>query len=212
MKRAIVALTVSMLAVAPAAAVAQLAGMPNWNNPKGGTGIRIDAEYGGPNTDAGGGSAYGARGTLGLGSLSFGLGFDSWTPTGSSAATSWGATGAFRILGGSLMPVSLNLQAGYGNSSDLKLKTYTLAAGLGVNLSIPGITLNPWVSAGERWHDLSLSTVSNTTSNFGWVIGADVGLGIFGIHAAYDSESKQGGGTAGVLGIGAHVTLNTPGL
>lgn len=208
MKRAIVAILVATLMVAPRAAVAQLAGMPNWNNPKGGTGIRIDGDWGAPNTDAGGGDAFGARGTLGLGSLSVGLGFDSWTPTGANAAKSWGATGAFRIIGGSLMPVSVNVQAGYGNSSDLNLKTYTLAAGLGVNLSIPGITLNPWVSAGERWHDQN----SQTNSNFGWVIGADVGLGIFGIHAAYDSESKSGGGTAGVLGLGAHITLNTPGL
>ncbi len=208
MKRAIVAILVATLMVAPRAAVAQLAGMPNWNNPKGGTGIRIDGDWGAPNTDAGGGDAFGARGTLGLGSLSVGLGFDSWTPTGLSAAKSWGATGAFRIIGGSLMPVSVNVQAGYGNSSDLDLKTYTLAAGLGVNLSIPGITLNPWLSAGERWHDQA----SSTKGNFGWVIGADVGLGIFGIHAAYDSESKSGGGTAGVLGLGAHITLNTPGL
>lgn len=208
MNRAIVVLTFATL-VAPAAAVAQFTGMPNWNNPKGGTGIRIDGDYGSPNTSAGGGSAYGARGSVGLGSLSLGLGFDSWTPTGGNAATTWGGTAAFRIIGGSLMPVSLNAQAGYGNSSDLQLKTYTLAAGLGVNLSIPGITLNPWVSAGERWHD---QTATGTKGNFGWVIGADVGLGIFGIHAAYDSESKSGGGTAGIFGIGAHVTLNTPGL
>lgn len=208
MKRAIVAIAVAMLMVAPRAAVAQLAGMPNWNNPKGGTGIRIDGDWGAPNTDAGGGDAFGARGTLGLGSLSVGLGFDSWKPDVGNTATSWGATGAFRILGGSLMPVSLNVQAGYGNSSDLDLKTYTLAAGLGVNLSIPGISLSPWVSAGERWHDVA----STTKGNFGWVIGADVGLGIFGIHAAYDSESLQGGGTGGVLGLGAHITLNTPGL
>lgn len=209
MKRTLVALIVSTLVLSPGAAVAQLAGMPDWNNPKGGTGIRIDGEWGSPNNDYGGGNAYGARGTLGLGSLSLGIGFDSWDPSGAqSSATSWGATGAFRILGGSLMPVSLNVQAGYGKTSDLDLQTYTLAAGLGVNVSIPGITLNPWVSAGERWHDVA----SQTNSNFGWVIGADIGLGIFGIHAAYDSESKQGGGTAGVLGIGAHVTLNTPGL
>jgi len=212
MKRALVALTMSALALAPRAAVAQLAGMPNWNNPKGGTGIRIDAEYGGPNTNAGGGSAYGARGTVGLGAFSVGLGIDSWTPSGGSAASSWGATGAFRILGGSLMPVSLNVQAGYGKTSDLNLQTYTLAAGLGVNIPIPGVTLEPWASAGERWHDVSLSTGSQTHGNFGWVLGADVGFGMFGIHAAYDSESLQGGGTGGVLGIGAHVVLDVPGL
>ena len=42
------------------------------------------------------------------------------------------------------------------------------------------------------------------------MIGANVGFGMLGLHIAYDSEKLDGGGTAGVLGIGAHVALKAP--
>ena len=51
-------------------AVAQWAGMPAWNNPKGGTGVTINGDLGFPNNNGGKGTAFGARATLGLANIS----------------------------------------------------------------------------------------------------------------------------------------------
>src|SRR3989442_4601090 len=67
MKRGLTILALTLGAASPAAA--QLAGMPVWNNPKGGTGITISGDYGKPNDNAGGGNAFGARASLGLANL-----------------------------------------------------------------------------------------------------------------------------------------------
>ena len=60
----------------------------------------------------------------------------------------------------------------------------------------------------NRWY--KFSGISGTTSNVGWVIGANLGFGMFGIHVAYDSEKLDSGATGGIIGIGAHVALKAP--
>src|SRR6267142_5255332 len=99
-------------------ASAQWSGMPIWNNPKGGTGVTIDGDVGFPNSDLGKGNAYGARATLGLTNLSLTAGVASWKPDGAgSSTTTWAGVAGFRVIGGSLMPVALNIQAGAGTGS-----------------------------------------------------------------------------------------------
>ena len=106
-------LVAALLAGASVPAAAQFFGMPVWNSPKGGTGITISGDYGKPNADYGKGSAFGARGTVGLGSLSITAGLASYKPSGApSSAMSLGGTAAFRVIGGSLLPVNVNLLAG----------------------------------------------------------------------------------------------------
>src|SRR2546423_5486216 len=75
------------LAATPLPAVAQWAGMPVWNNPKGGTGITVNGDLGLPNSGAGKGTAFGARATVGLANLSFTAGVASWKPKGAGAGT-----------------------------------------------------------------------------------------------------------------------------
>ena len=58
-------LTAVLVASAVTPAAAQLAGMPVWNSPKGGTGVTISGDYGRPNADLLKGNAFGARGTVG---------------------------------------------------------------------------------------------------------------------------------------------------
>jgi len=69
MKR--LAAIIGLIACVAVPAAAQWEGMPAWNNPKGGTGITVNGDLGLPNTDAGKGTAFGARATVGLANLSF---------------------------------------------------------------------------------------------------------------------------------------------
>src|SRR5262245_41022790 len=204
------------LALVPAAtASAQWQGMPVWNNPKGGTGITINGDAGFPNSNARSGQAWGARATLGFTNLAVTAGLSTWKPDGAgSSTTTWGGVGQLRVIGGSLMPVALNIQVGYGSGSEItgtvslpKTSNYFVGAGVSVNVPTPGIAIEPYRSVSNRWHSPS---GQSTESNIGWVLGANVGFGMFGVHLAYDSESYSGGTTAGVFGIGAHFALSAP--
>ena len=213
MKRMLASLAAAMFATAPLAA--QWAGMPAWNNPKGGTGVTINGDVGIPNSDAGKGTAFGARAQLGLANISFTAGISSWKPNGfSSSTTTVGGVAQFRAIGGSLIPVSLNIQLGGSTSSAIsgtaslpKMTNILAGAGISASVPTPGLSIEPYLSVSNRWHKPS---GGSTESNIGWVIGANVGFGMLGLHVAYDSEKLDDGSTAGVIGIGAHVALKAP--
>ena len=216
MKRIATIAALITFAATPPSAVAQWAGMPVWNNPKGGTGVTVDGDLGFPNSNAGKGTAFGARATLGLANISFTAGVSSWKPSGySQSLTSVGGTAQFKVIGGSLIPVALNFQLGGSTTSSVdtgtvtlvpKLTTFFGGAGVSVNVPTPGINIEPYLSISNRWRKPS---GGSTASNVGWVIGANVGFGMLGLHLAYDSQ-KVGGVTRGVIGIGAHVALKAP--
>jgi len=115
------------------------------------------------------------------------------------------------------MPVALNIQAVAGTASEYATggvsvpKTTNLFVGAGVSVNVPtaGMTIEPYLSVSNRWHTPS---GGSSESNIGWVLGANVGFGMFGVHVAYDSEKLNSGATAGVFGIGAHFALNAPGM
>src|SRR5438045_5471705 len=117
MKRMLLVIAGAVLAgVTPLAA--QWAGMPAWNSPKGGTGVTINGDVGVPNSDADKGTAFGARASLGLANISLTAGISSWKPNGfDSRSTTVGGVAGFRVIGGSLIPVALNIQLGAGTSS-----------------------------------------------------------------------------------------------
>jgi hypothetical protein len=212
MKR--IALIIALLGTVSAAgpAAAQWQGMPVWNSPKGGTGLTVNGDVGFPSADAGEGTAYGARATLGFTALSVTAGLSSWKPDGATeSSTTWGGTAQFRVIGGSLMPVALNLQAGWGSASETaslpKISNYLVGAGISVNLPTPGLSIEPYLSVSNRWHDVE---GASTESNIGWVLGANVGFGMLGAHLAYDSESASGGTKLGAFGIGLHYAFKAP--
>jgi len=213
MKR--IAVIVTMIACAASPAAAQWEGMPAWNNPKGGSGVTVNGDLGLPNSDAGKGTAFGARATLGMANISVTAGVASWKPKGAPASTtSVGGVAQFRAIGGSLIPIALNIQLGAGTAGAIsgttipKTTNILAGAGLSVNVPTPGINIEPYVSISNRWHKPSGG--GSTESNIGWVLGANVGFGMLGLHLAYDSEKLNDGTTAGVLGIGAHVALKAP--
>jgi hypothetical protein len=211
MKRILTVMAAAAFAVSPLAA--QSLGMPNWSNPKGGTGVTISGDLGMPNGDYGKGTAFGARGSVGLGTITLTAGVASWKPKGApDSYTSFGGQAAFRVIGGSLIPLALSLQAGVARVSeangDPSLTRLGLGGAVSVNVPTPGLSIEPYLAVNNRWY--KYSGVSGTESNIGWTLGANVGLGMLGLHLAYDSENVGGGTTFGVIGIGAHFSLKAP--
>jgi opacity protein-like surface antigen len=212
MKRMVMIVVLVATVATPAAA--QWLGMPVWNNPKGGTGITVNGDVGIPNSDWGKGTAFGARASLGLANITLTAGLASWKPDGPGAesVTGFGGNAAFRIIGGSLIPVSLNLQVGAARhgAANLDSATTRVTAGGGIAVSVPtpGLSIEPYLSLTNRWY--KESGISGTESNFGWTLGANVNFGMLGAHLAYDSESAGSGVTGGIFGLGVHVALKAP--
>lgn len=213
MKRLVSVFALLACVTAPSAVAAQFWGMPNWSSPKGGTGITVSGDLGIPNSDMGKGTAFGARGSLGLGTITVTAGLASWKPDGASESfTTFGGDAAFRVIGGSLLPVAVSIQANLSRTGEAGLDPSMTRFGLGGAVSVavptPGVSIEPWLAINNRWY--KVSGASSTESNIGWTLGANLGLGMLGLHVAYDSESFGGGVTGGVLGIGAHVQLKAP--
>ncbi|MGH7612686.1 MAG: hypothetical protein ACREMW_01415, partial [Gemmatimonadales bacterium] len=130
----------------------------------------------------------------------------------SNSATSLGGTAAFRVIGGSLLPVNVNLLAGGARSTANgvpDLTTIVAGGGVSVSLPTPVLSIEPYLSVTNRWHKESGSP---TNSNIGWTIGANLGFGMMGAHIAYDSQKLPGGGTGGIIGLGVHLGIGVPGL
>ena len=216
-------LVLGLFAFVAARAAAQWLGMPSWNSPKGGRGVGIAADYGQPNADAGKGSAYGGRVSFGAGSALLTVGAASWKPENSSArVTSFGGSLQARLIGGSLLPVAVNLQLGGAYHAKVTSGTQTLpeastaqgAVGLSTPLPVPLIRLEPYFSPGVRYHRYwnVPAGARKEETNFGWVLGANAGFGPFGVHLAYDSEKFGDGTTHVVIGMGASLEFTVPGL
>src|ERR1700758_3025986 len=209
MKRAVIWLGLSTLLAAPAAA--QWLGEPGWNRPKGGTGVTISGDYAKPNTDYGKGNTWGGRASLGLSTITLTAGVASWKPQGfSQSLTSVGGNVAFRLIGGSLLPVAVNMQLGGASTSTsgVSAKETTLigAAGISVPLPPPGFSVEPYFSPGVRYRN----TGFDHSTEFGYVFGANLSFGVLGAHVAYDNERQKGGGNVGVFGVGLHAGLHLP--
>ena len=152
MRRTVV-LIIALAAAAAMPATAQLlAGMPAWNSPKGGSGLTISGDYGLPGDDAGGGNAYGLRGSVGFGALTIAAGYSGYEADGATdRLSSYGAGAAFRLMGGPLAPLNLNIVGGIGTTADVPLasltvndvQTYYAGAGASITLPVPGFALEP---------------------------------------------------------------------
>jgi hypothetical protein len=214
MKRALLVLAWTAFA-APAAA--QWLGEPVWNSPKGGTGLTISGDYAHPNTDYGKGNTWGGRASLGVGTLTITAGVESWKPAATltfpspQSATSFGGNVAMRLIGGTLLPMAVNLQVGAARTDSANGKPAQTgvigAVGFSVPLPAPGISIEPYVSPGIRYRNLG--SAGNSTE-FGYAIGANVSFGTLGVHLAYDSEHQKTGPSRGVFGVGAHIDIKLP--
>jgi hypothetical protein len=216
MKRIATASALVVLATAPAAA--QWLGVPAWNSPKGGAGVTVSADYGkmdvDSDTDPLKATTFGARGSVGLGRATIAVGLSTFNPDGAlETVTAFGAQGAYRVIGGSLLPFAVNVQGGVsrhgvvdGGSEDIT--NWLVGVGVGTTLQTPAVGVEPYLSVSNRWH--TVSGQASPAPNLGFVIGANLNFGTFGLHLAYDSEKGDRGDRFGIFGVGAHVTLRAP--
>ena len=210
MKHTAVFLGIFGLLAAPAAA--QWLGEPVWNSPKGGTGLTISGDYAHPNADYGKGNTWGGRAALGIGTVTLTAGVARWKPAGATdGITSFGGEADFRLIGGSLLPVAVNLQVGAAHSDSIAnhlASTRVIGAvGISVPLPTPGFSIEPYFSPGIRY--TNVSGAGNNTE-FGYVFGANLSFGVLGAHLAYDNERVSGGGNRGVFGVGLHAGIHLP--
>jgi hypothetical protein len=136
----------------------------------------------------------------------------SWKPEGAAESfTSIGGNADFRLIGGSLLPVAVNLQVGAARTDSANATPaqtmVTGAVGISVPLPTPGISIEPYFSPGIRYH--TTSGLGHNTK-FGYAIGANLSFGLLGAHLAYDNEKLPGGGSRGVFGVGLHVGIHLP--
>ena len=207
----LICLTVAALGT-PARASAQLVGMPVWNSPRGGTALTVAGDYGSPDSTGGKGSAYAGRVVLGLSALTLSATIGVRNPDGAAAnMTQYGGAAALRLIGGSLIPVSVNLQGGFATfkESGVRAARGTAALGFAIDLPTPIIHVEPWVAPGFRatHHGASGLIPSQTNTVFGIAGGLTIDFGLLGVHAALDYERVPGGGHARTLGIGAHLAI-----
>src|SRR5438128_11768190 len=168
-------LTVARSALRPTPAAAQWLGEPVWNSPKGGAGGTISGDYGRPNSDYGSGKTWGGRASLGIGTLTLTAGVARWKPDlATEGFTSIGGNAAFRLIGGSLLPFSVNLQVGAARTDSANSTpaqtAVTGAVGFSVPLPTPGISIEPYFSPGIRYH----SSGGATTTQFWYVLGPNL--------------------------------------
>jgi hypothetical protein len=214
MKRAFVllgCLAVGAIGV-PRRAFGQMIGMPVWNTPRGGTGLTIAADYGSPDSTGGKGSAYAGRVVLGLSALTVSAAIGVRNPAGAAPnMTQYGGTAALRLIGGSLIPLSVNLQGGLATFKDSSARTIrgTAAVGFAIDLPTPIIHVEPWVAPGFRVTHSGASGLlsSQTNTKFGIAGGLTIDFGMLGVHAALDYEQLPGGGHSRTVGIGAHLAI-----
>jgi hypothetical protein len=217
------------LAAMATAAQAQLAGIPVYFSPAGGTGVGVAANIGFPNSDAGGGTAYGVSASLGAGPITVSgmvgaykqtsipgcTGACSWA----SAQTSFGGALSYKIFGGGLLPVAVAAQVGYGY---VKAPAVALAPGysitnipigVGISFDPPLFPLKPWIAPRYQITNYGSGGPSNL-SNFAVSGGVNFNLLLgLGVHAAVDWQQQKANGTTItplILSVGAHLNFHVP--
>jgi len=212
--RVMIAAALPLVAGATAAR-AQLAGIPVYFNPRGGTGVGVAANLGFPDNNAGGGTAYGVAGSFGAGPVTLTAMVGAWKGTGfGSAQTSYGGDIAYKVFGGGLLPVAVGVQAGYGSIKNPISSTTinTIPIGVGLSLDPPLFPLKPWIA--PRVEFVSGGGVSASSFRVSAGVNFNLLLGL-GVHAAVDwgkVPSKLNPATPStlIIGVGAHFNFHVP--
>ena len=179
------------------------------------TGLSLGAEVGLPDADYGKGTAFGARGAVGMGPIGVSAVISSWKPKGGKSATAIGGYAALKVFGGPLIPLSVTLQGGAEYAKLSGVKRLHLPVGLGIALKIPNpaLAIKPWIAPRLDISRLSTVVSSNTDTHFGISGGVDFSLlGGIGFGVAYDRVWAGKGVSPSVFSAGVNYTIKVPGL
>lgn len=210
---------VSLLSVTMAGkAAAQVAGIPYYVNPRGGTGIMAAANVG-FNDDA---KAVALTGGIGAGPLFITASAGQMNPdlAGADNVSTFGGTIGTKVFGGPLVPLTIGVQAGAGyystgsGASEQKLVSIPVAVGVGLN--VPLFPLKPWVAPRVQFDRSTVAGSTESVMRMGVSAGVDFNLLLgLGFHAAVDHvlEKTKGAVTyaaSTTFGIGAHFNFHVP--
>ena len=221
MKQVVFGALVAAVVGGTSSLAAQVRGIPV-DNAGVARGVGIYADIGFPNDEAGGGRGYALTGKAGVGVIGFTGTLASYDPEGADASVAVGATVNYRIFGGPLVPLAVNLQAGIGyyapdtgSPFDFADSDLHFPVGVGFALTIPNpvLAIRPWLAPRL---DITTRKIeggdTNTDTEFGLSGGLELNtLSGLGLHASYDAVFAESG-TPGVFGIGAHYSFRVPGL
>jgi hypothetical protein len=217
-----------MLGAAATPAGAQLNSIPVYTSPKGGTGISVSVDYGkGLNEESGKNRGLAARGVIGLAMLQLGAGIGTVNPEIAGERQDkfqWMATAALRLIGGGVMPLAVNIQAGYGRveiAQDSTEVNIPISVGVGLSPPLPGFSLELWAAPRYSVRDLKVGDLSASQNGFGISAGVDLGFSMgLGVHAALDWEylGAESGSVLdlpstkpAVFGVGVSYNFKLPG-
>ena len=237
MKRSIVVAAYATLAVLTGVGTlrAQLPGMPIYNTvvPAGFT-IAADVAFpsGGIDFPLNGSAnlktSFAATGAYGTGPFGFTLSIGGTiveTDTVSFPQAAIGGTVNWKIFGGPLIPLAVNLQAGiaYWEIGDPappivpegteieKLEMFRVPVGVSFVLTIPtpGMAIKPWIAPRVDYSRTTLAGLSSDATEFAFSIGLDLAfLNGLGVRAAYD-WMKSDGSTLSTIGVGLNYSFKT---
>jgi hypothetical protein len=199
-----------------ATAQAQNPGLPVINSGVS-TGLTLSGDVGFPGDEAGGGTAFGVTGKVGLGPLGVSATVSRWKPdVFDEGETSIGGTVNFKLFGGPLIPFAVTAQAGASRTKIDEVSLYHFPIGVSFSARIPTtvIGIKPWIA--PRIDIARVSGIPNvdaqTESDFGFSAGVELNLlSGLGFHAAYDYVKVEGGSEK-IFGVGLHYGLHIPGL
>jgi hypothetical protein len=215
MKRLLPGLVALCAALGSAAPLAgQVIGLPVYNSgiP---TGLGLFADIGFPNDAAGGGTAYGATGRLGVGPFGATASVARFNPEGpGDQLTSVGGSLNYKVFGGPLVPLTVTLQggAGYAKQDDVSFYRFPVGLGLGLTIPNPALAIKPWLAPRLDVSRVSSPLGSDTETNFGISGGVELNLlSGLGLHASYDRVFTDVEDPS-IFAAGLHYTFRVPGL
>ena len=215
MKRLLPGLVALCAALGSATSLAgQVIGLPVYNSgiP---TGLGLFADIGFPNDAAGGGTAYGATGRLGVGPFGATASVARFNPEGpGDQLTSVGGSLNYKVFGGPLVPLTVTLQggAGYAKQDDVSFYRFPVGLGLGLTIPNPALAIKPWLAPRLDVSRVSSPLGSDTETNFGISGGVELNLlSGLGLHASYDRVFADVEDPS-IFAAGLHYTFRVPGL
>lgn len=214
MFRPVSAVALLMLLAGPVQA--QVTGLPV-HNAGISSGLTIGAVVGFPDADYGKGTAFGARGALGLGPFGVSAVVSNWNPKGpGDGQTAVGGYVNLKVFGGPLIPLSVTLQGGAEYTSNSGIKVLHAPVGLGFALKIPNpaLAIKPWLAPRLDIVKVSGTLLNDDTeTNFGLSGGVDFSLlGGIGFGVAYDRTFAGNSVNPSVLSAGINYSIKIPGL
>ena len=214
MKRSIFIAACAALAVFAGARTvrAQLPGIPVYNTVVP-AGFGIAADVGFPSSSTGLGTSYAIMGAFGTGVFGFtgSIGGTKVEVTDKTQVTV-GGTASWKVFGGPLIPLAVNLQAGVAYwEGAVDSKNLHVPVGVSAILTIPtpGMAIKPWIAPRVDFSQTKVGDVTSDQTEFAFSIGLDLAfLNGLGARAAYD-WMKSEGSTLSTIGVGLNYSFKT---